>query len=218
MVSPPSAPAPTPASTFPAVGAYALASAAGGAATESARLTSRPRRRTPALSDARRAELCGTVRRRTEPVDEALAPARPARRPAELPARLGVRGAADLGHEHDGRLARREPGQPPRDMPGRRSADGGGEMGQPLPHGSGVVVDDVVDPRRAVLERGDGRRGRVVEVDEGPYAAAVADHGKAARAQQLGLLAALGEPGPRPVEPAVAQDDALEVARPGHGL
>ena len=40
---------------------------------------------------------------------------------------------------------------------------------------SGLVVDDVVDPRRALLEREHGGGGRIVQVDEEGDAVAAAD-------------------------------------------
>jgi hypothetical protein len=49
------------------------------------------------------------------------------------------------------------------------------EHRQPLAHGCGFVVDDVVDRRAVVLEREHGRGGCVVEVDPGEDATAVAD-------------------------------------------
>jgi hypothetical protein len=61
---------------------------------------------------------------------------------------------------------------------------------------------------RAALERGERRRGRVVDVDERPDAAAVADDREAALADQLDLVAARCQAGARPVEAAVAQRDA----------
>src|SRR5204863_9082486 len=89
-----------------------------------------------------------------------------------------------------------------------------------------LVVDDVVDARRAALDRRDRGRGGVVHVYEGPGPLAAADHGQLPLADHLDLLAVAAERRRWPVEEAVAQDDparrrerlALEVLDSGAHL
>jgi hypothetical protein len=69
-----------------------------------------------------------------------------------------------------------------------------------------AVVDDVEDARREALDRQDGRRGGVVDVDERREAAAVADDGHPPPAHVVVELPALVEVRARAVEVAVAQD------------
>ena len=99
--------------------------------------------------------------------------------PAELAPRLRVRRAADLASSSRPRRRRREAREPGGDVPRRRRAEALGEVRQPLGDGRRLVVDDVVDARRAALDRGDRRRGGVVDVDERPDAGAVADEREA---------------------------------------
>src|SRR5207249_3346151 len=106
---------------------------------------------------------------------EALPPARVAESPAELALRLLVRGAAHVGHEHDAGLAGHEAGEPARYSTRRLGADRLGQEREPLAHRRGLVVDDVVDALGALLEGEHGGRRGVLEVDERPDTAAVAD-------------------------------------------
>src|SRR3954467_10662161 len=82
-----------------------------------------------------------------ESLREALPPARIAWLPAELALGLGVRGTLHLGHHDRRHLTARQPPQPAWDTPWRLGAQRAGEHRQPLPHGRGIVVDDVVDAR-----------------------------------------------------------------------
>jgi hypothetical protein len=52
-----------------------------------------------------------------------------------------------LGHDHDPCVAGQEPGEPAVDAAGRFRADRRRQRRQPVAHGCGLVVDDVVDPR-----------------------------------------------------------------------
>jgi hypothetical protein len=71
----------------------------------------------------------------------------------------------------------------------RAGAHRRGDRGQPLGHGRGLVVDDVDDAAPAVLDGLDRRVGRILDVHEGPHAAAVADERELAPADHLGALA-----------------------------
>ena len=117
--------------------------------------------------ERRRAELVELLlgHRSAESLREALPPARIARLPAELALGLRVRGAPHLGHHDRRRLAGRQPAEPARDTPRRLGIQRARQHRQPLPHGRGLVVDDVVDARPAALDRGDGRRRGVLDVD-----------------------------------------------------
>ena len=61
--------------------------------------------------------------------------------------------------------------EPAGHAPRRRRAERGRVLRQPLAHGRRLVVDDVVDVRAAALDRGDGGRRGVVDVDERELAA-----------------------------------------------
>src|SRR5215207_8917249 len=110
-----------------------------------------------------------------EPVREALAPARIRRRPAELALGLLVRGTPNVGHHERRRLTGRQLRQPAWDTPWWLGAQRARQHRQPLSHGRGVVVDDVVDTRLAALDRGGGRGRGVFDVDVRPDATAAAD-------------------------------------------
>ena len=104
---------------------------------------------------------------------------------------------------HDRGVARDQPREPARDAARRLCPQHLREHRQPLAHRGGLVVDDVVDARSAVLERQHGRRRGVVQVDEGEDAAPVADD------RELPLADRLDQPVVRgAVEAAVAQGDA----------
>src|SRR5579863_78947 len=109
---------------------------------------------------------------------EALAPAGVARGPAQVAFGLGVGGAAGADGHHHHALARDQLREPQRDVAGRLGAEGFGQGGQPLAHRGWVVVDDVVQAGAVVLQRQDGGRGGVVQVDEGGDAAARPDDGE----------------------------------------
>ena len=68
-----------------------------------------------------------------------------------------------------------------------------GEVGQPFGDLRRVVVDDVVDPGLTALDRRRRRGRRVVDVDQRPDPAAVADDREAASADELGLIPARSE-------------------------
>ena len=74
-------------------------------------------------------------------------------------------------------------------VPRRLGAERRRDRGQPLRDRRRLVVDDVVDPAAAVLDRGHGGVGGILDVDERPHARAVADDGEAALADRLQLLA-----------------------------
>src|SRR5438874_1748237 len=76
-----------------------------------------------------------------------------------------------------------------------------------------VVVDDVVDASPPAFDRGEGRACSVLDVDERGHATAVADDRERTLADRLDALAVFGERRARPVEAAVAQDDAVEFLR-----
>ena len=101
-----------------------------------------------------------------------------------------------------------EPHEPAGQAARGRGAERGGEAGQELGGRRRRVVDDVEDARRAALDGGDGGGRRVVDVHQRPDAGAVPADREAPLAQQLGVLAALGQRGSGPVEAAVAQDGA----------
>src|SRR4051812_20230084 len=123
---------------------------------------------------AKRVELL-LGHRSAESLREALPPARIARLPAELALGLLVRGSLRLGRHERCRLTRQQPSEPAWYTPWWLGAQRARQHRQPLPHGRGVVVDDVVDTRLAVVDRGDGRGGGVVNVDVREDAAAAAE-------------------------------------------
>ena len=74
-------------------------------------------------------------------------------------------------------------------------------------------------PGRAALDRGDRRRGRVVDVDEGPDAGRRRPRsGSVASGSSRASLRLRPIDVPGSVEPAVPQRDALDVGRLGEGL
>src|SRR5690349_19605548 len=135
-----------------------------------------------------------------EAVPEALTIAAVAGFPAELAPGLGVGGTADPGHHGHAHLPRGQPSEPDRDVPRRPGPERRGELGQPGRDRSRLVVGDVVDAGRAVAERGDRRAGRVVDMGERPYAAAVADEREPALAHLRDEVAVGGDAGAGPVE------------------
>ena len=130
--------------------------------------------------------------------------------PAQLALGLGVGGAAHLQRRVGRVAAGDEAREPDRDAPRALGAERLGVDRHPLAHRRRLVVDDVVDAGGAALERGHRRRRRVVDVDEGEGAGALADHRQPALHHFLGLLTAAVVVGAGPVEPAVAEDDALD--------
>jgi hypothetical protein len=134
---------------------------------------------------------------RVDQPGEALAPARMARLPAQLGLRLGVGGAAGLGHHRHRGRARDDLGDPRRDLARGLGADLVGQVGQPLLGGCGLVVDDVVVDLAgaAVLDRRQGRGGDVVGVQEGPDALAVPTSGN----WRLRIICVCSPPGAIPV-------------------
>src|SRR4029453_918081 len=85
-----------------------------------------------------------------ESLREALPPARMARRPAELGFGLRVRGTpaprSSWPLPPPG-----PPREPARDAPWRLGTKRARQHRQPLPHGRGIVVDDVIDTGPAAL-------------------------------------------------------------------
>src|SRR5262245_49899212 len=75
-----------------------------------------------------------------EAFPETLPPTGVLRRPAHLPARLGVRGAPDQGHDRDRVLADDRAYQPGWQPQWRLRPDHGGQVGQPLPDRGRLVV------------------------------------------------------------------------------
>src|SRR6266487_5030406 len=142
-----------------------------------------------------------------ESVPEAISPAVIARLPAKLALGLGVRRAADLGHHGDADVAGCQAAEPDRNAPRWLGAERAGEFRQPDGDGCRLVVDDVVDAWCAVLDSGDGRGRRVVDVDERPDATAVADDRELALAHEVGEVTVEGEAGAWSVEVGVAKDN-----------
>src|SRR5215211_8401102 len=112
---------------------------------------------------------------RLEPLAEAQPPARIAKLPAELALRLCVRRSAHLRHHDLVPLARDQPAEPAGDSARLLYSDHLRQLRDYHAGGRGLIVDHVVDARPASLYRGGGRRGGVLDVDEGPDSAAVAD-------------------------------------------
>src|ERR687897_1155161 len=146
-----------------------------------------------------------------ESLREALPPARIPELPAELALGLGVRGTPRLGHHERRRLTGRQPPQPAWDTPWWLGIQRARQHRQPLPHGRGVVVDNVVDTRLAVLDRGGGRRRGVFDVDERPDATTVPDDREPTLADRRRhhRIRSQADRGPRTVEAAVAQRETL---------
>src|ERR687894_1482462 len=110
-----------------------------------------------------------------ESLREALPPARIPELPAELALGLLVRGSPHAGHHERCRLTGRQPPQPAWDTPWWLGIQRARQHRQPLPHGRGLIVDDVVDTRLAALDRDGGRRRGVFDVDVRPDATTAAD-------------------------------------------
>lgn len=100
-----------------------------------------------------------------EPLREALSPAAEVRLPAKLALGLCVRKSPHFGHHHGCHFAGCEPSQPAWDAPGGLGAEGAGKDGQPFPYRRGLVVDDVVYARVAVIDRSGCRDRGIVDVD-----------------------------------------------------
>lgn len=86
---------------------------------------------------------------------EPLPPARVLRRPAEFALGLRVRCSSGLGHHHRACFAGEQPPDEARYPARRRGAELLRQLRQPVGHRGRVVVDYVVDPAGAVLERRD---------------------------------------------------------------
>lgn len=71
---------------------------------------------------------------------------------------------ADLGHRRDADFAGWQAAEPDQQAPRWLGAERAGEVRQPDGDWYRLIVDDVVDPRCAVLESGDGRGRRVVRL------------------------------------------------------
>jgi len=89
----------------------------------------------------------------------------------------------------------------------RRSSDPAAEFGQPAADGQRVAVGDVVDAGFRG-ESGDGGRGGVFDVDEGPDARAVPNDGEFAIANLIGGGSFTVIPGAGSVEESVAKRSA----------
>ena len=91
-----------------------------------------------------------------------------------------------------------------------------GRLRQPVADRRGLVVD-VVDARRAALDRDRGRLGGVLDVDEGPDAAAATHDRELATPDRLDVLAAGRVEAERragPVEAAVPEHEPSIGAAP----
>jgi hypothetical protein len=86
--------------------------------------------------------------------------------PAHIPGT--PRASSELGHDQNAELAGDELPEPHRHAPRWFRTDRGSQLGQPDRGGRRLVVDDVVDTRRRIYERRDGRPCRIVHVDERP--------------------------------------------------
>ena len=162
------------------------------------------RSRTPSAA-ARRAARSGVIGHAREP----LPPARVRRAPAELALGLRVGRAPQLGHHHHSDLSGEQPPHEAGHVHRLLGTQRLRQDRQPLGDLRGLVVDDVVDPAAAALDRRHGRLGRVGDVDERPHPAAVADHRELALADRSVCSPPGRERRARPVETAVAQHDSL---------
>src|SRR5215216_6586219 len=164
-----------------------------------------------ANADARSSSNSSSIIASAESLREALSPARIARLPTELALRLLVRGSLCLGHHGGRRLTGHESTEPAWDTPWWLGIQRARQHRQPLAHGRGVVVDDVVDTWPAALDRHRGRRRGVLDVDIRKNAATVTDDREstlADRRRHLGV-SSQADRSPRTVEAAVAQRETL---------
>jgi hypothetical protein len=125
------------------------------------------------------------------------------RHPRRLGLRLTVRGASAGRHRVHQTGVSYQAGHPSGHPSRRRRVQYPGELWQPLRQGGGVVVDNVVRTR-ALGERGDGRDGRVGDVQERPDAGCRADQGKLTLPDGLDLSAPARQRGARPIQAPVA--------------
>src|SRR5919107_251175 len=155
-----------------------------------------------------------------EPLREALPPARIPELPAELPLGLLVRGTPNVGHHDRCHLPRRKPPEPAWDTPRWLGTKRARHHRQPLPHGRGLVVNDVVDTRPAALDRNRGRRRGVLDVDVRPDATTATDDREPTLADRRRhhRIRSQADPGPRTVEAAIAQRETLAPLDRGHRL
>src|SRR5271166_3576374 len=137
-------------------------------------------------------------------------------RPAEPVARLAVRPGPALSHHHDHMLARGNPAKPAGNRERRLGTEHPGELRQPFAHRRRLVVDDVVNPRGASFDRQRRRLGGVVDMQERPPAASVANHGDAPAAELIDDRS-IEQPGARSVEDSIAQNHAFERCRASDG-
>src|SRR5262249_60655632 len=93
-----------------------------------------------------------------DPGTESLPPAHVPRLPAQLLAGLLVRGPARAGHLRRDELPGEQPPEPGGQAQRRLGARDLGQVRQPVDDRSRVVVHDVVDAGRAVVDRGERRR------------------------------------------------------------
>lgn len=130
------------------------------------------------------------------------------RTPAELSTGVVVAGALGTSHRVDAVAPGHQPHEPGRHSPWARRADRRGERRQPVRHASGFVVDDVVDGGPVAVECGDGRGGRVIDMNERPHAGAQADDRHSPSVGILGHRPVAGQGVSGAVEVAVAQHDS----------
>src|SRR3954463_7344062 len=105
-----------------------------------------------ANADGRSWSHCSSVIASPESLCEPLTPARIPGLPAELALGLLVRGTSRLGHHARCHLTGQEATEPAWDAPWWLGAQRARQHRQPLPHGRGLVVDDVVDAGLAALD------------------------------------------------------------------
>src|SRR4051812_7183173 len=164
-----------------------------------------------ANADRRSSSNSSSIIALAQSLREALAPARIPELPAELALGLLVRRSLRLGHHGGRRLPGRQPSEPPWYTPWWLGTQRARQHRQPLPRGRGVVVDDVVDARPAVVDRGHGRGRGVCDVDVRRDATTVADDREPALADRRRhrRIRSQADRGPRTVEAAVAQRETL---------
>ena len=181
----------------------------------------RSRIRAPTRCGRGRAGAAGRCRRpqrasAPELSREPPSPARVPRLPVECPLERLVGRAAAGGRPFDQCPADNEPRQPHRHAPRRLGADGGGERRHPVARRRRLVVDHVVDARRAALDEGRAHLGGVVDVDEAGHPFAGPDDRVLTPRHPTADVALEGVPSTRAVEGAVAEDHAVDAGAVDH--